>query len=123
MRKLPKMILVVGIIRYTNRYEIVDIFKEYFNGMPYISYSGYDNKVTYYILPKNAVIIRILKSLYEYIVLIKDIDIMAYVTYVHAYDNYTSASYHAMVKRTYSKMLPPIIEIYNIDKEKLKLFI
>ena len=44
---LPKNILVVSIIRYTDNAELVDVLKDYFTGVPYIDITDYElNKQT-----------------------------------------------------------------------------
>ena len=52
MKQLPKNILVVGIIRYFDNDEIVNILKEYFNGVPHIDITEYkfNKQSIYYII-------------------------------------------------------------------------
>lgn len=66
MHKLPKNILVVGIIRYTNKHEIVDILKEFFNGVPHIDYTDYttNRQIVYYILQDSHVIKKFVHRVY-----------------------------------------------------------
>lgn len=43
-KQLPKNILVIGIMRYTNNGEIVDTLKEFFKGIPHIDCTEENNR-------------------------------------------------------------------------------
>lgn len=61
MHKLPKFILVVSIIRYTDNAELVDVLKDYFSGVPYIDITDYEsNKQTVqYIVYESRIIKKV----------------------------------------------------------------
>ena len=122
MRKLPKMILVVGIIRYTNKHEIVDILKEYFNGVPYIDYTDYttNKQIVYYILQDSRVIKKFVHKVYT---LKKSVDKI--LDYYYYYLKENSSEY--LIKYTYfpavgSVTMPKKIELDTANLEKLRLF-
>lgn len=47
MYKLPRNLLVISIIRYTDNAELVDVLKDYFSVVPYIDITDYEsNKQT-----------------------------------------------------------------------------
>lgn len=64
---LPKFILVVSIIRYTDNAELVDILKDYFSGVPYIDITDYEsNKQTiHYIVYESRTIKKVAHKIYD----------------------------------------------------------
>lgn len=123
MSNLPPYIIVLG-CRRSNKYRTIEnTLKEFFNGMPYIPYIGYDKKTTYYILPHNAVVSRIISKIYVYMVFEVGIDIMAYTTYMYTHNSFLSDYYSVTDKVKHNKMLPVTVHINKINKEKLKLFL
>lgn len=121
MHKLPKSILVVGIIRYTNKHEIVDILKEYFNGVPHVDYTDYttNRQIVYYILQDSYVIKKFIHRVYA---LKKGVEkILDY--YYYSYKENSSEYY---IKYTYfpavgSVTMPKKIELDAANLEKLRL--
>ena len=67
MHKLPKFILVISIIRYTDNAELVDVLKDYFSGVPYIDITDYEsNKQTiHYILYESRIIKKVAYKIYS----------------------------------------------------------
>lgn len=67
MHKLPKFILVVSIVRYTDNAELVDVLKDYFSGVPYIDITDYEsNKQTVqYILHESRIIKKVAYKIYS----------------------------------------------------------
>lgn len=66
MYKLPKNILVVSIIRYTDNAELVDVLKDYFSGVPYIDITDYESnrQTVQYIVYDSRIIKEILYTIY-----------------------------------------------------------
>ena len=66
-KPLPKNILVVSIIRYTDNAELVDILKDYFTGVPYIDITDYEsNKQTiHYILYESRIIKKVVHKIFD----------------------------------------------------------
>lgn len=64
---LPKYILVVSIVRYTDNAELVDVLKDYFSGVPYIDITDYEtNKQTIqYIVYESRIIKKVAYKIYS----------------------------------------------------------
>lgn len=67
MYELPRNILVISIIRYTNNAELVDVLKDYFSGIPYIDITNYEsNKQTVqYIVYESRIIKKVAYKIYS----------------------------------------------------------
>lgn len=66
-KPLPKFIFVVSFIRYTDNAELIDVFKDYFSGIPYIDITDYEsNKQTVqYIIYTSRIIKKVLHKIYD----------------------------------------------------------
>lgn len=96
MHKLPKYVFVVSIIRYTDNAELVDVLKDYFNGVPYIDITDYEsNKQTVqYIVHESRIIKKVAHKIYSMKDKFKILD------YSYFIINDTSTVYHRVY--TYS---------------------
>lgn len=113
MCKLPKYILVVSIIRYTDNAELVDTLKDYFSGVPYIDITDYDsNKQTVqYIVYESRIIKKIAYKIYSMRDKFKILD------YASLILNNTSTIYH----RVYSHNVCSIPDKISVDSIITKL--
>lgn len=66
MYKLPRNLLVISIIRYTDNAELIDVLKDYFSGVPYIDITDYaSNKQTVqYIVYESRIIKKVIHKIY-----------------------------------------------------------
>lgn len=67
MHKLPRTILVVSIIRYTDNAELVDVLKDYFSGVPYIDITDYESnrQTVQYIVYDSRIIKKVAHKIYS----------------------------------------------------------
>lgn len=93
---LPKFILVVSIVRYTNNAELVDVLKDYFSGVPYVDITDYEsNKQTiHYIVYESRIIKKVAYTLY---CMRDNFEILDYSYYTL---NHNSTIYHRMYVHT-----------------------
>lgn len=90
MYKLPRNLLVISIIRYTDNAELVDVLKDYFSGVPYIDITDYEsNKQTVqYIVYESHIIKKVAYKIYSMRDKFKILD------YSYFTINYSSTVYH-----------------------------
>ena len=93
---LPKFILVVSIVRYTDNAELVDVLKDYFTGVPYIDITDYElNKQTiHYILYESHIIKKVAYTLWDMRDKFKILDYSYYTL------NHNSTMYHRIYAHT-----------------------
>lgn len=93
---LPKNILVVSIIRYTDNAELVDVLKDYFSGVPYIDITDYElNRQTiHYILYESRIIKKVAYTLWDMRDKFKILDYSYYTL------NHNSTMYHRIYAHT-----------------------
>lgn len=93
---LPKFILVVSIVRYTDNDELVDVLKDYFSGVPYIDITDYEsNKQTiHYIVYESRIIKKVAYAIYD---MRDDFEILDYSYYTL---NHNSTMYHRIYAHT-----------------------
>lgn len=67
MKNLPRNILVISIIHYTDNAELVDIFKDYFSGVPYIDITDYESnrQTVQYIVYESHIIKKVVYIIYS----------------------------------------------------------
>lgn len=115
MYKLTKNILVISIIRYTNNAEVVDILKEFFEGMPHIDITDYElnRQSIQYIIPYTYTIRRLI---YQFYYNQNSNKYLEYAFYTHKDDNSLNYS-----RYTYPIGLPKEIIVDLATAEKLQL--
>lgn len=109
MHKLPKCILVVSIIRYTDNAELVGVLKDYFSGVPYIDITDYESnrQTVQYILYDSRIIKKVAFKIYSMRDTFKILDYSYYKL------NHNSSTYHRMYSdNTYN--IPDKIEVDSI---------
>lgn len=113
---LPKNILVVSIIRYTDNAELVDVLKDYFSGVPYIDITDYEsNKQTiHYIVYESRIIKKVAYTIYCMRDKFKILD------YSYYNLNHNSTIYHRVYAHTTYNM-PAKIAVDSINT-KLQLW-
>lgn len=113
---LPKNILVVSIVRYTDNAELVDVLKDYFSGVPHIDITDYElNKQTiHYILYESRIIKKVAYTLWDMRDKFKILD------YSYFTLNHNSTIYHRIYAHTIFAM-PDKIAVDSIRKQ-LKLW-
>ena len=109
---LPKFILVVSIVRYTDNAELVDVLKDYFTGVPYIDITDYEsNKQTiHYIVYESRIIKEVARKIYS---MRADFDILDYSYYTL---NHNSTIYHRIYAHT-TFSIPNKIAVDSIRKQ------
>lgn len=119
MYELPRTILVISIIRYTNNAEVVDIIKEFFEGIPHRDITDYESnrQSIQYIIPNTYNIVRLVHKFYS----IQNSDtLLDYSCYTRKCDNSVSNSYY-FYARSNSIGLPKEIVVDLATAEKLQL--
>lgn len=115
MKQLPKNILVVGIIRYFDNDEIVNILKEYFNGVPHIDITEYKfNKQSIYYIIQDTYAMR--RFIHKIFCMEPEDKLLDYSVYVIS--NTTEYTY---AQRVYFKRLPRLITFDATNVKKLLL--
>ena len=111
-KTLPKNILVVSIIRYTDNAELVDVLKDYFSGVPYIDITDYEsNKQTiHYILYESRIIKKVAYTLWDMRDKFKILDYSYYTL------NHNSTMYHRIYAHTTFE-IPGRIAVDSIRKQ------
>lgn len=109
---LPKFILVVSIIRYTDNAELVDVLKDYFSEVPYIDITDYEsNKQTiHYIVYESRIIKKVAYTLYG---MRDNFEILDYSYYTL---NHNSTMYHRIYAHT-TFAIPNEIAVDSIRKQ------
>lgn len=121
MYELPKNIFVISIIRYTNNAEVVDIFKEFFEGIPHIDITDYESnrQSIRYIIPGMHTIRRLIRKFYWMQNSDKD-RLLDYSFYSYESNNSVNNSYY-FYSRSSSIGLPKEIIVDLATAEKLQL--
>lgn len=111
-KPLPKFILVVSIVRYTDNAELVDVLKDYFSGVPYIDITDYEsNKQTiHYILYESRIIKKVAYKIYSMKDKFKILDYSYYTL------NHNSTVYHRIYAHT-TFAIPNEIAVDSIRKQ------
>ena len=111
-KTLPKNILVVSIIRYTDNAELVDVLKDYFSGVPYIDITDYEsNKQTiHYILYESRIIKKVAYTLWDMRDKFKILDYSYYTL------NHNSTMYHRIYAHT-TFAIPDEIAVSSINTQ------
>lgn len=124
MNSLPNCILVV-VCKYSKLNEdVLEVFKEYFSGMPYIQYTSpslYDINDTYYVLPYTNTFRAIVNNINEMLA-IDVIGTFGYIVYercINTYNFYTKTNDRDVFNYRY---FPLVINIDFKHLETLKLF-
>lgn len=106
---LPKFILVVSIVRYTDNAELVDVLKDYFSGVPYIDITDYEsNKQTiHYIVCESRIIKKVAYTLWDMRDKFKILDYSYYTL------NHNSTIYHKNAHTTFA--IPNKIAVSSIS--------
>ena len=109
---LPKFILVVSIVRYTDNAELVDVLKDYFSGVPYIDITDYEsNKQTiHYIVYESRIIKKVAHKIYDMRDKFKILDYSYYTL------NHNSTMYHRIYAHT-TFAIPNKIAVDSIKKQ------
>lgn len=115
MNDIPKTIGVLTINPKTSK-KVLNIVKEYFECIPYISYP-LDNSL--YIVPNTNAVNIIILRIYRYFRYHFDIDIFKGAIYEYNAANHT---YDISVDSCYGDILPRYIRISELNPEKLKSF-
>jgi hypothetical protein len=119
MYELPRTILVINIIRYTNNDEVVDILKEFFEGIPHIDITDYESnrQSIQYIILGTYKIVRLVHKFYS----IQNSDkLIDYSCYTHKGDNLVNNSYYYYARNS-SIGLPKELIVDLATAEKLQL--
>lgn len=111
-KSLPKFILVVSIVRYTDNAELVDVLKDYFRGVPYIDITHYEsNKQTiHYIVYESRIIKKVAHKIYDMRDKFKILDYSYYTL------NHNSTIYHRVYAYT-TYNIPNEIAVDSIRKQ------
>lgn len=119
MKQLPKNILVVGIMRYTNNGESVDTLKEFFKGIPHIDCTEEDNRqVIVYVVQDNYFVRRFIHKIF----CMESADKMLDYSFYEYIPNSTEyAAYHTYGQRAYFRGLPKHITFDADNVKKLLL--
>ena len=121
MKQLPKNILVVGIMRYTNNGEIVETLKEFFKGIPHIDCTEKDNKQDIvYVVQDNYFVRRFIHKIFCMGTEDKMLDYSFY-DYIPNSTEFTA--YHTYGQRVYFRRLPKHITFDANNVKKLKLLL
>lgn len=109
---LPKFILVVSIVRYTDNAELVDILKDYFSGVPYMDITDYESnrQTIHYIVYESRIIKKVAYAIYD---MRDDFDILDYSYYTL---NHNSTMYHRIYAHT-TFAIPNEIAVDSIRKQ------
>ena len=119
MKQLPKNILVVGIMRYTNNGETVETLKEFFKGIPHIDCTEKDNKqVIVYVVQDNYFIRRFIHKIF---CMGSEDKMLDYSFYVYIPNSTEFTAYHTYGQRAYFRRLPKHIKFDADNVKKLKL--
>lgn len=115
MNDIPKTIGVLTINPKTSK-KILNIVKEYFKDMPYISYPLNDSL---YILPNTKTMDSILNKIHYAVTVHLVLDIFRGAIYEYNAANHT---YDISVNSCYGDILPRYIRISELNPEKLESF-
>lgn len=119
MKQLPKNILVVGIMRYTNNGEIVETLKEFFKGIPHIDCTKEDNRqVIVYAVQDNYFVRRFIHKIF---CMGSEDKMLDYSFYVYIPNSTEFTAYHTYGQRAYFKRLPKYITFDADNTKKLLL--
>jgi hypothetical protein len=118
MYDLPRTILVINIIRYTNNDEVIDILKEFFEGIPHIDITDYESnrQSIQYMVPNIYAIGRLMYKFYS----INRYKLLDFSFYTRKCDNSVNKSYY-FYSRNSSIGLPKEIKVDLATAEKLQL--
>lgn len=116
MSDLPETVGVLAFNTKVNK-KVLNIFKEYFECLPYILYTASDS---IYILPDSKTIDVVLNNMYDYFY--DYLDIVIFRDAIYKY-NSKSRTYDILNNSWYKNVLPSYVRVSDLNIEKLESFL